>query len=964
MNVPGQDKNALVVDAETALQEERDALGLAGSEQPAALCLSGGGIRSAAVCLGVLQAFARRGLLPEFHYLSTVSGGGYTGGWLTRLIADQNDRDRGSGKSEGIVRAQAILAEKVASRQPELDRLRRFTNFLTPNPGLASLDTWAGIVLWLRNTFINWTLFLPVMLSIAAVPVLYFTLVCAMARPDAMPAWLPAWLLFAIALLGLLVSVCVTLRELPSYKKPEVDPTAVAAGAAAPEIRAGRARPVEKKFGASASAIRFRIVVPVLVWAFLLPLALAPVLHRPQAMQTVAQILDRSCPAEPSVTVAPQCRTQNSHSLPELSTTWPAMLLWLAPVGAFLVAVAAYVGMGITSAARFAVLRANWLAWIGSAAVSALLLGAGIHLVVGADAAWLALAAPLGIVVMEILRSALYVAFRQDGLRSDLDREWLARLSANKLRFVLAFAVLGVVTVVLPWVIFSGRTTFGSLAAAVSALVSGPVAALLGKSATTLFSRSRQADGKAAKMPFDWLLVAAAVLFGVTIMTVLGNAVEYLGSTAAREIGDAPGANAPIRAALAAMLALIMVMALIIAFVGRRINLNRFSMHAVYRNRIVRAFMGSARHDHQPDRYTSFDPLDDLRVADAFDRTGPARRLFPVINVALNRTTGKDTARAARKAVSFTITPLRCGGASLLRTEKGEPWLKDGAYVRTGDYAGSEKEVGEDDSSRGIRLGTAVTLSGAAVSPNMGYHSSPLIAFLMTLFNVRLGAWLPNPATVTNKHSALQSGPRNGVKTILSELVGMSSDDSSFVYLSDGGHFDNLGLYEMLRRRCSRIVVVDAAQDEAYAYYDLGTVLQRARIDFGIEVNFLQSVAVGKPALPLQGAYASVAYPETQDQPAATGSIIYLKSWLPGDAPAPLRAFQALKANFPHDTTANQFFTETDFESYRALGDYLADQMLEKTKIAAEAGLGQVASKVSGLERVFFGAERLHNASA
>ncbi|WP_288581307.1 patatin-like phospholipase family protein [uncultured Methylobacterium sp.] len=1002
MTAPGQDKSRFVVDAETALREERERIGLADGEQPAALCLSGGGIRSAAVCLGVLQALARARLLPEFHYLSTVSGGGYTGGWLTRLIADQNGRDGSCSEAEkakGVAKAQAILSKQIAAEQPELDRLRRFTNFLAPNPGLASLDTWAGIVLWLRNTFINWALFVPVMVAIAAVPVMYCLFAYASAQQAGDPLWPSVGILFAVALGGLAVSVIATLWHLPSYQAPEKDRTvkqarradaenaaaeraekeaaeraateraarASARGAtrdaeadgAARGTGAGRTRPVEKRFGSGARLLRNVVVVPVLLWAFLLPLALAPVLQPPPVMPSISGTSGPGCPI-----ASPAGCTAERPPASRLPLGWPEALTWQAPLGAWLAACAAYLLAGLVTRPRRKVLWANWLAWLGSSAVSALLLWGGIHLARGADAALVVLAAPLGIIVTEILRWSLYVAFRKDGFRSDLDREWLARLSANKLRVVLAFAVLGIVAVVVPSMIFARGATAGSLIATLSALATGPVAAVLGKSATTVFARTRQGAAKPMRLPVEWLLVGAAVLFGVAILAVLGQSVVAVGTLAMAEIREARPATEPVHAALLAVGGLILLMLGAVKLIGRGINLNRFSMHAVYRNRIVRAFMGSARRDHQPDRYTSFDPLDDLRVSDAFDRLGAGRRLFPVINVALNRTTGKDTARAARKAVSFTITPLRCGGASLIRKEQGKRWAGDGAYVRTSDYAGSEKEVGESDQSRGIRLGTAVTLSGAAVSPNMGYHSSPLIAFLMTLFNVRLGAWLPNPATVMNEQDALQSGPQDGVSTILSELVGVSSDESPFVYLSDGGHFDNLGLYEMLRRRCGRIVVVDAAQDEAYAYYDLGTVLQRARIDFGIEINFLQSITVGKALLPVHGAYASIAYPEVaaRGQPAATGSIIYLKSWLPGDAPTPLRAFQALKANFPHDTTANQFFTETDFESYRALGDYLASQMLERTDKAA--GGGQVASGLPGLERVFFGAERLHNASA
>ena len=100
--------------------------------------------------------------------------------------------------------------------------------------------------------------------------------------------------------------------------------------------------------------------------------------------------------------------------------------------------------------------------------------------------------------------------------------------------------------------------------------------------------------------------------------------------------------------------------------------------------------------------------------------------------------------------------------------------------------------------------------SGAAASPNMGYHTSPTLAFLMTMFNVRLGWWLRNP-----RWPEVWADQRTGLslRELLSELLGMTTDDRAWVYLSDGGHFENLGVYELVRRRCRFIIACDAGQD-------------------------------------------------------------------------------------------------------------------------------------------------------
>jgi hypothetical protein len=137
-----------------------------------------------------------------------------------------------------------------------------------------------------------------------------------------------------------------------------------------------------------------------------------------------------------------------------------------------------------------------------------------------------------------------------------------------------------------------------------------------------------------------------------------------------------------------------------------------------------------------------------------------------------------------------------------------------------------------------ISLGTAMATSGAAASPNMGYHSSPPLALLMTLFNARLGWWLGNPI---RPRSWKISGPRIAFLPFIMELFGLTDDEKNFVYLSDGGHFENLGIYEMLRRRCRTIVAVDGVCDPKFEFGDLGNAIRKARIDFRVEVSFTPS---------------------------------------------------------------------------------------------------------------------------
>ena len=172
----------------------------------------------------------------------------------------------------------------------------------------------------------------------------------------------------------------------------------------------------------------------------------------------------------------------------------------------------------------------------------------------------------------------------------------------------------------------------------------------------------------------------------------------------------------------------------------------------------------------------------------------------------------------------------------------------------------------DQDCRRGISLGTAVALSGAAASPNMGYHTSPATAFLMTLFNVRLGAWLPNPAIADSwgaqpgqaAECAGDPGPR---------ARGLSSDRGNAVYLSDGGHFENLGLYEMVRRRCRHILVVDAGADPDAGFERPRQRVRKIRIDFdNIDIRFDphgRHRIARNPLKPFHSfAYAKIHYPE------------------------------------------------------------------------------------------------------
>jgi hypothetical protein len=221
-------------------------------------------------------------------------------------------------------------------------------------------------------------------------------------------------------------------------------------------------------------------------------------------------------------------------------------------------------------------------------------------------------------------------------------------------------------------------------------------------------------------------------------------------------------------------------------------------------------------------------------------------------------------------------------------------------------------------SPTGITLGTAVTISGAAASPNMGYHSSPVVGLIMTLFNARLGAWLGNPGPAgarTWKHS----GPRSAVGSLIKEAFGLTNNTSAYVYLSDGGHFENLGLYEMVLRRCRFIVLLDSGADPAYHYGDLANALRKIRIDLNIPIEFPCDHIEFLRKRARRCAVAAIRY-SAVDASCQDGVLVYLKPMLLGNESPDVESYAADNLTFPHQSTSNQWFNESQTESYRLLG--------------------------------------------
>jgi hypothetical protein len=220
----------------------------------------------------------------------------------------------------------------------------------------------------------------------------------------------------------------------------------------------------------------------------------------------------------------------------------------------------------------------------------------------------------------------------------------------------------------------------------------------------------------------------------------------------------------------------------------------------------------------------------------------------------------------------------------------------------------------------------------------MGYHSSPVVTFLLALFNVRLGWWLGNPGRYGAK-TYDQPGPRFAPRPLLSETFGLTDDEHPYVYLSDGGHFDNLGLYEMVLRRCRWIVALDGEGDPQYRFGGLGAVTAKLRADFGVPITFaepppMRPYDANQPPPPAAEripyyAVGRIGYscvdgtPEEDD-----GWLLYIKASLNGGEPVDVVNYAKAHRAFPHESTGDQQYSESQFESYRALGRHAAGEVL------------------------------------
>ena len=256
-----------------------------------------------------------------------------------------------------------------------------------------------------------------------------------------------------------------------------------------------------------------------------------------------------------------------------------------------------------------------------------------------------------------------------------------------------------------------------------------------------------------------------------------------------------------------------------------------------------------------------------------------------------------------RKGDSFVVTPYYSGSY----------WT---------EYAKFSPSDGQDEV---LTLGRAIAISGAAVDPSMRIWQSATSTAMLTFLDLRLGYWIANPCN--NPWSG--SGPSSSF-WIFRELLGWTNSKSEFVHLSDGGHFENLGVYELIRRRVRFIMIIEAAEDKKPNSDNLANMIRLVRRDFGIrmEINTDLLEPDDKNICQAHSAIGTIHY-EDFHADADPGYFIFVRSSLTGDESVDIKNYASIDPDFPNNSTTDQFFDERLFECYRALGYHIGTHVFE-----------------------------------
>jgi ABC-type multidrug transport system fused ATPase/permease subunit len=846
------------------------------------LAFSGGGIRSAAFSFGVLQVLEEKGVMRHVDYLSTVSGGGYTGtaysAWRLRQVLAK--AQNGSAHDADL----RVQAPPPARLSDLLTHVRNFSNYIAP--GFGSTGTARIVSTFVRNLTLHWTVL------VAAIVLGFATLLLTLRF---------LWALsLGIAVVGAFFMGRGIAEELRArrYFTPACQPASTS-----PERCAD-----------SLHAVRRLLQYPRLrLFTGLGLYALAAALW---FVSTTLPVFPRGLPLIGEVSgevVAAGIFALSGLLVVALGfvSEWrwsPRRDFWPKPAWAGMALVVAIVpltwrGLADTNAYFTSVSEAEPIAladlFVRTTAWS-------IH------SAWRYVWQAALVLGLFALVAAIVIAVLNRQMDRE-EREWATRVIAVSLVVALVWLLIPGLALLsaklAELVAFHDNLSFAALLSGIglSSVALSGWAARLGQTQAVedlmrkYWKRLLVAIGPAV---FIVGLVLTICFAAAWALMVSAQDAAALSAVPRDHLGDAILWSGPY------VLILFTVAGAVFLIAGLILDPNEFSLHGFYRDRLVRCFLGASNGDTPAPNAIWDIATDDLPLATTVRAVEASGAPFHLINSAVNLFGSKDIRVQRRHSDSFVLTPLHAG--SLVT-----------------NYAPTPPR---------LYLGTAMAISGAAVAPNMGvYTHDPALAALMTFFNLRLGYWYGNPRlNVAGKRKRPLFAPAY----LFAEAFALTNEDRSFVNLSDGGHYDNLGVYELLRRRCRYIIAVDAECDPEYHCTALAWLVRMARIDFGIDIEIDIDRLVDRSARPCKAAthwlQGEIHYPNGE-----RGQLLYIKSSVfaagkNGRLSADIIEYANRNPAFPHEPTSDQFFSEAQFEAYRRLGEAIAGQLFAEVPVSRD----------------------------
>lgn len=358
-------------------------------------------------------------------------------------------------------------------------------------------------------------------------------------------------------------------------------------------------------------------------------------------------------------------------------------------------------------------------------------------------------------------------------------------------------------------------------------------------------------------------------------------------------------------------------------YLGCRSNVNSNGLHRFYRDRLMETFLPDASAILRGNALQS-DAADTFSIAEMWKHdAGDEKRPYHIVNAHAILTNSEDAKIALRGGDNFIMSAGFIGS-------QATGWMRTDKYI---------EENGP------LTLASAMAASGAAANANAGYIGTGVtrerwLSVVMSLLNIRLGLWITNP-NARIKRKAGKTGystPTYFGPTLFSGILNIGyHEKAKFLELSDGGHFENLGIYELVRRKVSVIVAIDGEQDGSINLSSLVSSINRVREDFGAVITFSKthgpSLLLPRESREYPDGVKISQFPfivaDIRYRGRSRGVLIYIKATMTSELDFCTRGYRAANPEFPHQTTADQFFDPEQFEAYRDLGMKSCTQAIE-----------------------------------